>query len=1066
MKAPHGRLQWLSRIGGFCARHGGAIIFAWIIAFALGRGGAGGLSQLLARGASEIPGSESLRVERLLRTEFASAPADVLVFALRSPSLDRDPKALASLFRLLQARWESSGFVAYVVPETQFNDKRMVPSAGAGHIAIIGLKATNVHEAGNATPVVRAAVEPILVTALSWHPDLVWATTGHSALSYDLNRFSSEDTTRAELRALPLILFILVFAFGSLVAAGMPLALGLVSITVTLGIVYLVAHAVSLSDIVQNVVSMIGLSVGIDYSLFIIHRYRQELRRIEADHPAVVPADLRRMALEEAMGTAGSAVFFSGLTVLIGMGGLLFTPIVDLRSLGLGGGLAVAMALLASLTFLPALLSLLGPVLEWPAIVSRHLHGESSRQRWRTWADVVMRFPVAAACVSLAILLLLAWPGRHTRFGFPEGSFFPAELEFARGLELLRSMKLKGMLSPLHIVLTDSAGGHALTTERVPALLEFSARLRIDPRVAMIQGPVDLAADWPASRYEALYADVDAAWVQQPFARSSFISRDQTRILLHVLPKPESTLQDTEALAREMPTWMQIPGLRIELGGQPVYYNDFDVALKAAYGRCIGFVLLVTFVVLLLVFRAPLVAFKALLLNGLSVLAGYGMVVYVFQMGHGSGWLGVSAATEVVPLTVPLSMFCLLFGLSMDYEVFLLSRVREGFLRTDDNAASLREGLADTGAVITHAALIMVAVFGAFAFGRVVLVQMLGFGLAVAVLVDATVIRILLGPALMRLAGRWNWWPAGRAGGPDLSPGRATETSLWVERGAAISAHSARSRMSPVPLVAALAVLVLGVLAYWFLPTTGQTPGKEAWIPPGFVFADTRAKAERGDVDAQVRLGQMYAIGQDLPKDSAEAVKWYRKAADQGNADAQRSLGWMCANGVGVPKDGAEGAKWVRKAADQGNAKAQGLLGLMCANGEGVPMDSVEAVKWYRKAADQGNSDAQLSLGAMYANGDGVPKNGAAAAEWVRKAADHGNYWAQGLLDAAHFNGDGVPEDETEALAWCYIAAASGDETSVKARDAIERLLRSQMSLPAQPGSKETLKEIETRPGK
>jgi len=1066
MNAPQGRLQWLSRVGRFCARHGGAVIFAWIVAFALGRGGAGGLPPLLARGASDIPGSESLRVETLLRTAFASAPADVLLFALRSASLDRDPQALAYLFRLLQARWEDSGFVAFVVPETQFNDKRMVPPAGTGHIAIIGLKAANVHEAGNATPGVRAAVEPILLTASAWHPDLVWATTGHSALSYDLNRFNSEDTTRAELRALPLILLILVFAFGSLVAAGMPLVLGLVSITVAIGLVFLVAHAALLSDIVQNVVSMIGLSVGIDYSLFIIHRYRQELQRIAADHPAIVPADLRGMALEEAMGTAGSAVFFSGLTVLIGMGGLLLTPIVDLRSVGIGGGLGVAVALLASLTILPALLSLLGPVLEWPAIVSQHLQGERSRQRWRTWADMVMRFPVAAASVSLAVLLLLAWPGRHSRFGFPEGSFFPAELEFARGLELLRSMKLKGILSPLHIVLTDSAGGHALTTERVPALLEFSARLRSDPRVAMIQGPVDLAADWPASRYEALYADVDAAWVQLPFARDSFISHDQTRILFHVLPQPESTLQDTKALAREMPAWMQIPGLRIELGGQSAYYNDFDIALKAAYGRCIGFVLLVTFVVLLLVFRAPLVALKALLLNGLSVLAGYGMVVYVFQMGHSSEWLGVSAATEVVPLTVPLLMFCLLFGLSMDYEVFLLSRVREGFLRTGDNAASLREGLADTGAVITHAALIMVAVFGAFAFGRVVLVQMLGFGLAVAVLVDATVIRILLGPALMRLAGRWNWWPAGRTGGPDVAPGRAVGTSPFGDRGAATSAHPTRSRMRLVPLVAALAVLALGVLTYSFWPRTGQTPGKRAWLLSELVFADTKTKAERGDADAQTKLGQMYAQGEGVPKDSIEAVKWYRKAADQGNSDAQRSFGWMCANGEGVPKDSTEGAKWVRKAADQGNAKAQSLLGLMYANGDGVPKDNVEAVKWYRKAADQGNSDAQFSLGAMYANGDGVPKDGAEAAKWVRKAADQGNSWAQDLLDVSHSNGDGVPKDVTKALAWCYIAAASGDETAVKARDAIERLLGRQMSLQAQPGSKEIRKEIETRPKK
>ena len=752
-------MAWPARLGSFCARHARGVVAVWALLLVLAMVGADRLPALLTGGSGDIPDSPSLRVDTLLRTEFSNAHAQLLFLALRSPSLEAEPEFAANLFQALQQRWMESPLIADVMLEEDLLDKRMLPPPGSGHIAIISLKAANVREAEQAIPMLRTAAEPLLRAAQRRHPDLVWAITGRAALTYDLNRFNAEDITKAEFRALPLTLLILVFAFGSLVASGMPLLLGLTSTVLTLGLVYLAAQFSIVSNLVQNVASMLGLAVGIDYSLFIIHRYRQELRRLEAAPAADDPAVFRRTALEAAMATAGLAVFYSGLTVLIGMGGLFFTPLMETRSLGFGGGVVVAVAVLASLTLLPGLMTLFGPIFEWPGFMSRALRGSGARKHWDAWADTVMRFPVVGAFISLVVLLLLAWPGIHTRFGFPEGPFVPAELEFTRGMELLRGMKLKGLLSPVQVVLTDTTGGKALTVARVPVLLAFSARLRADARVATVQGPVDLADDWSPARYQTLYANIDAAFASMPMVREYFVSQDEKRLLIQVVPREESTLEDIKALARAIPGWMKIPGLRADLGGQAVYYNDFDAAMKAAYGRCIGFVLSVTFLALLLGFRAPLVAGKAVVLNVLSVLAGYGVVVFVFQLGHGSSWFGVSAPTGVVPLTIPLLIFCLLFGLSMDYEVFLLSRAQEEFQRTGDNARSVRHALADTGPVITSAALIMVAVFGAFAFARVVIVQMLGLGLAVTVLVDATIIRVLLGPALMQLAGRWNWWP-------------------------------------------------------------------------------------------------------------------------------------------------------------------------------------------------------------------------------------------------------------------------------------------------------------------
>jgi RND superfamily putative drug exporter len=247
-----------------------------------------------------------------------------------------------------------------------------------------------------------------------------------------------------------------------------------------------------------------------------------------------------------------------------------------------------------------------------------------------------------------------------------------------------------------------------------------------------------------------------------PQVREMFISTDARRVLWLVIPRQDCTLEETKDLARAIPGWFNLPGMDLGVGGQAAQFNDFDVAMTKSYARATGWVVAATLVILLAVFRAPVVAVKALVLNFLSVLAGYGVVVWVFQAGHGSAWLGVPAPTEVVPLTIPLILFCVLFGLSMDYEVFLLSRAREGFLRTGDSAAGVREALVATGPVITSAALVMVAVFGAFLFARVVLVQMLGLGLTVAVLVDATLIRLLLAPGFMAVAGRWNWWPTTR----------------------------------------------------------------------------------------------------------------------------------------------------------------------------------------------------------------------------------------------------------------------------------------------------------------
>jgi RND superfamily putative drug exporter len=768
-------------LGNLAARHPWIFFAVWAAIAILGGAGAGKAPALLFSGSGDIPASPSMRTDSLLRADFDNPYSQLLALAIRGyaeSGSDSPESPQANLAARLDKALRALPQVRAVMTPDHVLDKRLLPAPGTGMLVLIGVKASNIRDAEQAIPVVRRVVDSVMEEELarikalekdsapSGRADLRWAVTGRSALTYDLNLFNAKDTAEAEVRVIPLTLLILLFAFGSVVAAGVPVILGILSTTVSLGIVFLMARHWVFSNLIQNVSSMIGLAVGIDYSLIIIHRYREALasRILAAGRPG--DRALRAEALAESMATAGKAVFYSGLAVMIGLGGMLFTPLMETKSIGWGGCIVVMVSVAAALTFLPALLVLLGPALDWPKALSSRFGGGRRGRRWEAWSRWVMKHAPLCAVLGLAAVAVMSLPGRYTRFGFPEGPFIPKELEFTRGYMMMDTMGMQGLVRPINIILTSKDGTPALTAAKVDSLYAFSARIRANPAVSRIFGPVDLADGWPVEKYRAFYgntdADMDAAMERAPFLKEFFLAREGGSLLMQVMLKPSVGLEEEKLLAREIPGWLNLPGTTVDMGGQAVYYNDFDKAMSAAYLPCIAFVLAVTMIALLLFFRSPLVSLKAIVMNALSVLAGYGAVVWVFQLGHGHAFFGAPGPAEVVPLTIPIMLFCILFGLSMDYEVFLLSRMREGFMKSGDNERSVAEGLAATGPMITNAALIMAAVFGAFAFARVVVVQMLGLGLAVSVLVDATLIRILLVPAFMKMAGKWNWWPARR----------------------------------------------------------------------------------------------------------------------------------------------------------------------------------------------------------------------------------------------------------------------------------------------------------------
>lgn len=728
-----GRLaDWLGRLGNACWRHPWRVVALWLIATA----GAGWFvahnpTRLLS-GSGDLSGSMSARVGEILAHEFEGGEAQSLVLAYRRQSQGQDADAWQGISdRLAEALAAMPGIEG--VNSADWLMDRADGTEGVQHGALVlSLGELDTLAQEQRVEPLRAAVDSAVKALGNDARGIEWALTGRAAISHDINVFSTRDTAQSELRALPVAFAVLLYAFGSLVAAGLPLALAICARTVGLATIVAIAFVADVSNLAQSIVTMISLALGIDYSLFVYHRFRDLLA--SGSEPAT--------ALRGAMAQSGQVVVFSGVAVAIGMGSLLATGSLQVRSIGLAGAIAVVTSAAAALTLLPALLAVLPQRLRGGP--GAKVRNEDPAHRWRRWGGSIVRHPWLATIGSLAVLTLLIAPVAETRLGFPEDEFLPPELDSVRGLTMLEEAGLKGLVSPLYLMISDGSGERLITLERVPALIALIDRLERDPRVKLVQAPSIRTS--PSS----LPLPVDP--------NRGTVSRDGARIVLRIIPAAGKELADLRALAREL-KGERLQGAEVLVGGQAQYFNDFQDEMEATFPRILALVLTLSALVLLAMLRAPVATAKAIILNLLSVAAGYGMVVQVFQLGHGASLFGLAAPAEVVTPSVPIVIFAVLFGLSMDYEIFLISRIRALYLQGRNNNAAVVAALADTGAVITQAAIIMALVFGAFAFSGFLLLQMIGLGLAVAIVADAIIIRSVLGPAVMVLAGKWNWWP-------------------------------------------------------------------------------------------------------------------------------------------------------------------------------------------------------------------------------------------------------------------------------------------------------------------
>jgi RND superfamily putative drug exporter len=570
--------------------------------------------------------------------------------------------------------------------------------------------------------------------------------TGILAINNGFNEVLQQDLNRAETVSLPLALGLLLVVFGSIVAALVPLGVGVLAVVGGIAGMFLVAHVTDVSVYALNVVTLIGLGVAIDYSLFITNRFREEMRRGHSGNNA----------LAIAMATSGRAITFSGLTVAIGLSGMLFYQGTFLSSMGISGAIVVGSAVFYGLTFLPALLAILGRNLGRGRIPIFQPDSAGTGW-WHTIATGVMRRPVLVLVPVVAFILLAGSPFLHLRLANNDVTTLPLHEESRAAFDRLVNEFPGGNQTHISVVV-EYATGDPLGPARVPALVDLAKRIAALPNVDQITSPVTIDPRLGAPEYAALYAQPRSQLPQQlqALVRSTV---GEHIVLLDVVTKKGIYSDEARALLRSLRDVPAPPEATTLVTGFTAIDLDTVEFIASHTPAALAYIMAATMFVLFLLLGSVILPLKAVIMNLLSISASFGAIVWIFQDGHFAGQLGFTPGS--IDPTLPVIMFCTVFGLSMDYEVLLLSRIQEEYLKTHDNTRSVAMGLEKSGRLITGAAAIMVGVFAAFALADIVLIKAIGLGMALAVAIDATLVRALVVPATMRLLGDLNWWAPG-----------------------------------------------------------------------------------------------------------------------------------------------------------------------------------------------------------------------------------------------------------------------------------------------------------------
>jgi RND superfamily putative drug exporter len=730
------------------------VIAFWIVvaAFAIPR--ASRVNEVLKVEGGTTSGlkTESKAAAAIVRTAFPEPLHEYFIITVEGPTAIDSASYRDVLGRLTGAA-RAQPYISLVLSALDTDNPAFVSPDRRSTFIVAAINEHNADTATDLTVPFRRAIHSVAERVPNW-ADYEVQVTGGPPLDYDVRTVTKEDVDRAEARALPLVAAVLVVAFGALVGAVLPIVVGMFVIPCSLALVHLVATVLPMSVFVLTIVTMIGLGVGIDYSLLMVTRFREELNRGLS----------RRDAAVRSVQTAGRAVLTSGLTVVVGFAGLFIAPVVETRSVAAGGVIVVSVAVLLSVTLLPATLAILGRAIDAPRGLARRLAWYHAPSRWERWARWLGTHPWQALTLGLLLVASVTWPIVRIKIGLPHANWFPQGTESEAGADALARIGSRGLLQPVTVVLQAPAGDKIVGTRYLRGVKRLQDSILADPRVADVRSVVSLAPGISMLQYSLLYSDLNRARAQHGDQLNSLLSLDGRTTRMTVLLNDSTTITSSMDVVRRIRAVRDagVPGLdsvRVLLDGFQAASVDLQEALLARFPLLVTIVLLITAVAMSIAFHSVLVPMKAVLMNCLSVGGAFGLIVLVFQEGVGRSLVQLAEPTGAIYVLVPVLVFAVVFGLSMDYEVFLLARIKEAFDRAGRNDQATMEGLSATASVITSAAMIMILVFGTFAFSRVIAVRLFGFGLAAAVFLDATLVRMVLMPAFMHIAGRWNWWP-------------------------------------------------------------------------------------------------------------------------------------------------------------------------------------------------------------------------------------------------------------------------------------------------------------------
>lgn len=715
------------------------VLAAWLVLLLICIPFAKRVGEVLTTDFGVAPNSEAQRVRDIIQTNFPTEERrQLLLVAQRQASQRTESHLLDAAFHTFLDRLANLSSIADI---QDARGSRLLPSfseTNRSSLAIINLATETPEEAYDAVGQIHEL--------LPEDGPLELYLTGGPAVQREVQEISERDAWRAEMIGLPISLVVLVFVFGAVVAASLPLLVAMASITLSLAVLFAVGQLMPVATFGQIIVSMLGLATGIDYALLMVNRYREELERgLEPDQAAARTTE-----------TAGKAVTFSGLTVLVALAALLVPPLDFVRSMGVASITVMLFSVLVSVTALPALLTLLGRRVNWLRI-SRHAPGTRSREFWRARALIIMRRPLLWTVLGIAALLVMALPALNMQVAFAGAKGLTQDTDIRSAQRVLEELGLDGMLHPFE-VLVDFGERGFYHPSSVRAISRLTRQVSELAAVDQVYSPTT-AGDLPALMVSQYYARQDVA-LESPLRDLAVatVSQNGRYALVRAFPNGAYMPAASQTLTTDLRRIVRSLELSARVGGDYVAEREWANTLYSSFPVAVGLVYLATFVLLGLAFRSLLIPLKSILLNTLTVGAAFGVITAVFQNGFLAGLFGLSSGLGFVETSVPIFIFAVVFGLSMDYEVFLVSRIVEGHQQGMSDREAIVHALTATGGVISSAALIMVLVFSVFIFSNVVLIKTLSLGLSIAVLLDATLVRLALVPAVVLLAGKWNWW--------------------------------------------------------------------------------------------------------------------------------------------------------------------------------------------------------------------------------------------------------------------------------------------------------------------